>query len=238
MSLKVKLLLLGVAILMVSSMVIAGCDSGVSQDDYDAVVAERDAALAEVDDLEDQVTDLEADIDACEAKIETMAANLLPNVLTLLGVVDEIEAWTADLTNTALLGALTMAINDTGHDGLIDNWNVFLAASAAGDPGMTLHQFLGYMLGECSYVTSLFPADVQPLMGVGDEMYALVSALDIDLLGQMTTAVNDSGDAELIQRWNDIISSFQTDLPGAMADMIAMQVWMLSSIADAAPESA
>jgi hypothetical protein len=235
MSIKVKLLLLGVAILLVSSMAIACGDSGISQEDYDAVIAERDAAQAEVDDLEGQVAGLEASVDACEAQFESVAGKLLPDVLTILSVVDEIGAWMADAENTALLGALSMAINDTGHAGLIENWDVFLTASATGDPGMTLHQFLGYMLGECSYVISLFPASVQPVMSVGDEMYALVSALDIELLGQMTTAVNESGDTELIDRWNTIIATFQTDLAKAMGDMIAMQVWMLSSIAAAAP---
>lgn len=237
MSLKVKLLLLGVAILLVSSMAIAGCDSGISQEDYDAVVAERDAAQAEVADLEGQVSDLEADVATCEAQFESVAEKLLPDVLTILGVVDEIGAWTADMNNTALLGALSDAINDTGLAGLIEKWNAFLTASATGDPGMTLHQFLGYALGECSYVASLFPEEIQPLMEVGDEMAALVAALDIELLGQMTTAVNESGNAELINRWNTILATFQTDLVKAMGDMIAMQVWMLSSIAAAAPAS-
>ena len=245
MTLKVKLLLIGVAILMVSGMALVGCgDSGISQEDYDAVVDERDDALDQVTALETEVADLEADlatceadVAACEAKMEGLAASLLPDVLTMLDTVDEIVAWNAAMTDTALMGELTTAINGTGNAGLIDSWNAFLAASAAGDPQMTLHQFYGYMLGETSYVASLFPAAVQPLMGVGDEMAALVAGLDIALLGQMTEAVNNSGNAELIQRWTDIISTFQSDLPGAMAAMIDMQIWMLTSIADAAPAS-
>jgi hypothetical protein len=102
---------------------------------------------------------------------------------------------------------------------------------------MTLFQFYGYMLGECSKVTTAFPAEVQPLMGVGDEMHALVAALDIALLGQMTDAVTESGNAELMQLWNEIVSTFGTDLPGAMAKMKDLQVWMLVEIADAAPSA-
>ena len=241
---KSKSLLVGVTILVVLGIIFSGCSSGISQEDYDEVVAERDAAEAEITDLETQITDLEAEVTALEAEVaaleaenELIAAALLPDILTMLSVVDEIEAWAADSSDTALFGALTLAINGTENEGLIESWGTFQAALTAGDPGMTLFQFYGYMLGECSYVASAFPAEVQPLMGVGDEMAALVAALDVALLGQMTDAVDASGDAELIQRWNNIVSTFATDLPGAMAMMADMQVWMLSEIAEAAPET-
>ena len=155
MTLRTKLLLLGIAMLVVAGLVLAGCSSGVSQEDYDAVVAERDAAKAEIAELEEDISDLNAEISDLQTQVsdlETeMAAlkveQLLPDVLTLLGVVDEIEAWNEDPADTALLGALTGAISNSGHVGLIESWNIYLAASAEGDPGMTLHQFYGYMMG-------------------------------------------------------------------------------------------
>ena len=251
MSLRAKLVVVALAAVLALAAALVGCSSGVSQEDYDAVVAERDAAQAQVSDLEADVADLQAQVadledDAAalqtqiadlEAANEAMATKVLPDVLTMLSVVDEIDAWSADPTNTALLGALTQAIDDTGLDGLIESWDAFLAASATGNPGMTLHQFYGYMLGECSLVASLFPTEVQPLMEVGDEMNAMTAALDLALLGEMSTAVNASGNAELIQRWNEILGTFGTDLPGAMVKMADMQVWMLDQIAAAAPSS-
>ena len=241
---KSKSLLIGVTILVVLGIVFSGCSSGVSQEAYDEVVAECDAAEADLATAEAErdaaIADLataEAEIEDMEAEIAVLAEKLLPNVLPMLGVVDEIEAWAADPSDTALFGALAGAVNGSGDQGLISSWGTFQAALTAGDPGMTLFQFYGYMLGECSYVAAAFPAEVQPLMGVGDEMAALVAALDIALLGQMTDAVNASGDADLMQRWNNIISTFATDLPGAMAMMADMQVWLLSEIAEAAPET-
>ncbi len=46
-------LLTGVVLLLVSSLALVGCAAGVSQEEYDAVVAERDAAQAQVVELED-----------------------------------------------------------------------------------------------------------------------------------------------------------------------------------------
>ena len=234
---KSKSLLIGVTILVVLGIVFSGCSSGVSQEAYDEVVAECDAAEADLATAEAERDAAIADLATAEAEIAVLAEKLLPNVLPMLGVVDEIEAWAADPSDTALFGALAGAVNGSGDQGLISSWGTFQAALTAGDPGMTLFQFYGYMLGECSYVAAAFPAEVQPLMGVGDEMAALVAALDIALLGQMTDAVNASGDADLMQRWNNIVSTFATDLPGAMAMMADMQVWMLSEIAEAAPET-
>jgi hypothetical protein len=45
-------LLIGIVLLLVSSLALVGCTTGVSQEDYDAVVAERDAAQAQIVELE------------------------------------------------------------------------------------------------------------------------------------------------------------------------------------------
>jgi len=45
-------LLIGMVLLLVSSLALVGCAAGVSQEEYDAVVAERDAAQAQVAELE------------------------------------------------------------------------------------------------------------------------------------------------------------------------------------------
>jgi phytoene dehydrogenase-like protein len=48
-----KLILVGVALLMVTSLLLSACAGGVSQEDYDAVIAERDAAQAELAGVEE-----------------------------------------------------------------------------------------------------------------------------------------------------------------------------------------
>ncbi len=49
-------ILIGIVLLLVSSMVLGGCAAGVSQEEYDAVVAERDAAQAELASLQANAT--------------------------------------------------------------------------------------------------------------------------------------------------------------------------------------
>ena len=45
-------LLIGMVLLLVSSLTLVGCAAGVSQEEYDAVVAERDAAQSQIVELE------------------------------------------------------------------------------------------------------------------------------------------------------------------------------------------
>ena len=237
---KAKLLIIGMALLLVSGLALVGCSSGVSQDKYDAVVAKRDScqtaltkAQGDLAAAQAQITTLQGNITSLQAEIATYK---LTRVLAILSVVPASQAWSGNATNTTLLAAVTTAVNDSKEKVLKEKWDAFLAASAKGNPGFTLHQFYGYMLGETSPVASLFPASVQPLMGVGDEMAALVGALSISLLGKMTDAVNASGNQELISRWNAIVSTFGTNLPQAMKLMLDMQVWLLGQIAAAAPK--
>jgi hypothetical protein len=63
-----KRLLVGMVLLLVSSLTLVGCAAGVSQEEYDAVVAERDAAQA-------QVVTLEADVAEAQAQIVELEAN-------------------------------------------------------------------------------------------------------------------------------------------------------------------
>lgn len=237
---KAKLLIIGMVLLLVSGMALVGCSSGVSQDKYDAVVAERDSCQTALTEAQGDLATVQAQITALEGNITALQAEIatykLTHVLAILTVVPAIQAWNANATDTTLLAAVTTAVTDSGDKVLKEKWDAFLAASAAGNPGFTLHQFYGYMLGETSPVAALFPTEVRGLMGVGDEMAALVGALSISLLGKMTDAVNASGNQELIDRWNAIVSTFGTNLPQAMKLMKDMQVWMLGQIAAAAPE--
>ena len=61
-------LLIGIGLLLVSSLALGGCAAGVSQEEYDAVVAERDAAQA-------QVVTLEADVAEAQAQVAELEAN-------------------------------------------------------------------------------------------------------------------------------------------------------------------
>jgi hypothetical protein len=255
---KAKLLITGIILLLVSCIVLVGC--GVSKGDYNAVVAERDAANA-------NVAKGQADLQAAQAQIASLQGNItalqgniievgemalqgnttalraeiatlkLPDVLKILSVVPAIQAWSGNATNTTLLGALTTAVNKSGDAGLIQKWQAFLAASAAGNVRYELLQFYGYMLGQASEVAPSFPASVQPLMEVGASVDALMQGLNQAALGKTAVAINASGNQELMNRWNQIMGTFSTSLPQAMKMMVDMQVWMLGQIAAAAPNS-
>lgn len=238
---KVKLLILVMCLLLTLSLALVGCSTGISQEEYDAVVAERDAAntnLAEVQaDLQAaqaQIVSLQGNITALQAEIATLK---LPDFLAILSAVPAIQAWSAAPTNTTLLAAVTTAANKSEDAGLIQKWQAFLSASAAGTVKFELFQFYGYILGEASQVSPAFPASVRPLMEVGDDMDALVQALDLSMLGKTTAAITASGNQELINRWNQIMGTFGTSLPQAMQMMADMQVWMMGQIAAAAPAS-
>lgn len=83
-------LIIGMVLVLVSLVAVVGCTTGVSQEDYDAVVAERDeaqqerdAAQAQVDQLEDerdaaqaQVDQLEDERDAAQAQVDDLQAQL------------------------------------------------------------------------------------------------------------------------------------------------------------------
>jgi len=238
---KMKLLIIGMSLLLILSLALVGCSTGISQEEYDAVVAGRDAANADLAEAQAdlqaaqaQIVSLQGNITALQAEIATLK---LPDVLAILSAVPAIEAWSADPANTTLFAAVTTAVNESEDAGLIQKWQAFLAASAAGTVRFELFQFYGYILGEASQVAPAFPASVQPLTEVGDDMDALVQALDVSMLGKTTEAVNASGNQELIDRWQEIMATFGTSLPQAMQKMAAMQVWMLGQIAAAAPTS-
>jgi len=61
--------LIGVALLLVASLLLSSCVPGVSKKDYDAAVAERDAA-------QDELTSLRADLQAAEAQIAMSESDL------------------------------------------------------------------------------------------------------------------------------------------------------------------
>ena len=238
---KVKLLIIGMSLLLMLSLALVGCSTGISQDEYDAVVAERDAANADLQAAQAQIVSLQGNITALQGNITALQAEIaalkLPDVLAILSAVDEVQTWAGNATNTTLLAAVTKAVNDSGDQGLKQKWDAFLAAAAQGNVRFELFQFYGYMLGRASEVATAFPATVRPLMEVGDEMEALVASLDVALLGQTTVAINASGNQDLINRWKQIMGTFGTSLPQAMKMMAEMQVWMLGQIAAAAPTS-
>jgi len=245
---KIKLLIIGMSLLLMLSLALVGCSTGISQEKYDAVVAERDAAKVDLAKTQADLTKARDDLQAAQAQIASLQGNItalqaeiaaikLPSVLAILSAVDEVQTWAGNATNTTLLAAVTKAVNDSGDQGLKQKWDAFLAAAAQGNVRFELFQFYGYMLGRASEVATAFPATVRPLMEVGDEMEALVASLDVALLGQTTVAINASGNQELINSWNQIMGTFGTSLPQAMKMMAEMQVWMLGQIAAAAPPS-
>ncbi len=72
----------GVALLLVLSLMLSGCTAGVSQEDYDAVVAQRniaqteqDAAQAQRDVAQAQVATLQSDLTAAQAQIQALQSD-------------------------------------------------------------------------------------------------------------------------------------------------------------------
>jgi len=87
-------LLMGMVLLLVSSLALVGCTAGVSQEEYDAVVAERDAAQA-------QIVELEANAAQAAAYAEFMALWMSG---TQLETEEEMQAYGEELQSK--LGAL------------------------------------------------------------------------------------------------------------------------------------
>ncbi|UCC61133.1 MAG: hypothetical protein JSV02_04745 [Dehalococcoidia bacterium] len=239
MSLKVRLLLLGVAILVVSSMAIAGCDSGVSQEDYDAVVAERDAAEAEAADLESQIADLEDDLEACEATVEDLQAQLavLPeNITALLSVADEMDTLVTT-ASTEAFAAMNAAVVEANNAQLTAEWDKVTATlpdfTAARAQMLTM---VVWILDSVTPYSDSFDASVQPQLSVADEMYTLVTTASTEAFAAMNAAVAAANDAQITAEWDKVTATLP-DFTAARAQMLIMVVWMLADIAEAAPGS-
>ncbi len=71
-----KKALASVAVLLVSVVLLIGCATGVSQEDYNAVVSQRDAAQAQVASLEAELAVAEAQITTSESDLATAQAEV------------------------------------------------------------------------------------------------------------------------------------------------------------------
>lgn len=67
---------IGMALVLVSSLVLSGCAGGISREAYDNVVTERDAAQADLATARAEAESLQADLTTAEAEIETLSADL------------------------------------------------------------------------------------------------------------------------------------------------------------------
>lgn len=246
MMLNVKLLGVGVALLLVASMVLTACSSGVSQEDYDAVVAERDLAEAvlaqaqvdlaaaedEIADLQDQVADLEAEIKALKP-VE------LPD---LLSVVDEFEAMTTApdrAAQAAAFGDLSTAIEALDDDDLSSLLGDVVTAGLQGDEeaAVAILDMATYMLSACADSVAAFPAEVQPMLELSDDLNALLAAEDlaakVAVFGELSTAIDAIGDDELTALLQAVVTGgMQSDLDGALAT-IDLVIHILSQAAEA-----
>ncbi len=84
--------LIGIALLLVSSLVLGGCADGVSQDDYEAIVAERDAARAEVVTLQSELASLEGKMARAKALAEVVSGLFVPALTGELEQISENES--------------------------------------------------------------------------------------------------------------------------------------------------
>jgi polyhydroxyalkanoate synthesis regulator phasin len=244
---KGKLLVIGVLCLLLVGALVAGCDSGVSQEDYDAAVAERDAAQAEVDELESEVDDLEAEVADCEAEIADLEAQIqqmtpaeLPE---LLSVVDEFESLMTAADRDAQIvafGDLSTAIEEIGDDDLnallrevVTQGMVSDEASAVAMVDMAAH-----MLSVCAASVEAFPAEVQPMLELADEIEAVIAAEDVAAqtaaFGELSAAVSAIGNDDLSAKLQAVITGgMESELAGNMA-IGGMISWILMQAAEAA----
>jgi outer membrane murein-binding lipoprotein Lpp len=70
-----KKILIGVVLLLVSSLMLSGC-AGVSQEEYDAVVAERDTAQAQVASLQSDYAALQANAALAATYVEFIPSHI------------------------------------------------------------------------------------------------------------------------------------------------------------------
>ena len=244
---KVKLLGVGIALLLVASAVLAACSSGVSTEDYDAVIAERDlaeAALAQaeadLDVAEGDIADLQEQVADLEAEIQALKPAGLPD---LLSAVDEFEAMTTApdrAAQAAAFGELGTAVEDVGDAQLSAHLGEVVTAAVQGDEAaaMAILDMAAYMLGVCEDASAAFPAEVQPMLALSDEIDALLAAEDLPakaaVFGELGTAIEDIGDAELSALLQDVVAGgMQSDYDGALAT-IDLVVYILTQAAESA----
>lgn len=84
--------LIGIALLLVSSLVLGGCADGVSQEDYEAIVAERDTARAEVVTLQSELASLERKMARAKALAEVVNSLFVPALTGELEQISENES--------------------------------------------------------------------------------------------------------------------------------------------------
>jgi len=116
-------------LLLVSSLALVGCAAGVSQEEYDAVVAERDAAQAQVVTLEADVAEAQAQVAELEANAAQAAAYAEFMVWwmggTELETEEEMQAYDEELQSR--LEALDDAELSAMVDEMMEDWATMMA---------------------------------------------------------------------------------------------------------------
>ncbi|MGB2584008.1 MAG: hypothetical protein WBC89_07640 [Dehalococcoidia bacterium] len=236
---KAKLLGVGIALLLVAGMVFVGCSSGISQEDYDAVVAERDVAETALAAAEDQIADLQDQIAGLEDEIAQLKAGQVP---ALLSVVDELAAlrtapdMNAKVAAFAGLGTAVGAVGDDDLDALLQGVVVGGMQSDEAGAEATL-DMAAYMLGVCAEAVAAFPAETQSLLELADEVDAVLAAEDIAAqtaaFGGLSMAVDAIGNAELSALLQGVITGgMESEKAGHLA-IVDMIVWILSEANEA-----
>jgi predicted nucleic acid-binding Zn-ribbon protein len=122
-------LLIGMVLLLVSSLALVGCPAGVSQEEYDAVVAERDAAQAQVVTLEADVAEAQAQVAELEANAAQAAAYAEFMVFWMGGsqleTEEEMQAYDAEMQSR--LEALDDAELSTMVADMMEDWATMMA---------------------------------------------------------------------------------------------------------------
>lgn len=244
---SLKLLGSVAALFVAASMALAACSSGVSQEEFDAVRAERDLAkvelaLTEADLIaaEDMIADLEAEIADLEAEIKALQPAELPEFLS---VVDEFEAMTTGqdrAAQAAAFGALSTAIGALDDDELTAMLDEVVTAGLQGDEeaARAILEMAAHMLGVCADSVAAFPAEVRPMLELSDEIDGLLAAGDpaaaAAVFGELSTAIDDIGDAELAALLQAVVAGgARSNLDGALAT-IDLVVYVLSQAVEAA----
>jgi len=91
---KKRKVAVAIVLLLASSLVLGGCAPGVSQEQYDSVVAERDAAQAEIAKLEGDIEELNVQIEALTSAIDAAQAE----IAKLEGDIEDLNAQIEALT--------------------------------------------------------------------------------------------------------------------------------------------
>ncbi|UCC60563.1 MAG: ABC transporter substrate-binding protein, partial [Dehalococcoidia bacterium] len=161
----------------------------------------------------------------------------------LLSVVDEFESLMTAADRDAQIvafGDLSTAIEEIGDDELNTLLRAVVTQGMVSDEAsaVAMVDMAAHMLSVCAASVEAFPAEVQPMLELADEIEAVIAAEDVAAqtaaFGELSAAVSAIGNDDLSAKLQNVITGgMQSELAGNMA-LGGMISWILMQAAEAA----